>query len=131
MTEIKVASGGDLQRISRVASQRDGRSLPDGAADMLADGATHILTKVSEKRGVDLFGRVWESVRARASVALRGEDLPAECFLDVDVLDWTKLMHAREAMELLRLNQKWRRTSIARRRCWWGRCAAAFCGPID
>ncbi len=45
---------------------------------------------------------------ALKTVALQGETMPAECFLDVDSEDWAKLLGASEAMDLLRLNPKWK-----------------------
>lgn len=114
MSTIKVASTEDLEEISEAARTHGGRAFPEGAEGHLSEHAAHILTRTEQepRRNVNAIGVVWHSVRVRASVALAGEPLPAECFLDVDVRDWAKLIEAREAMELMRLNPKWKVPSV-------------------
>lgn len=107
MTSVKVASSDDLRLISEAARAGWlGRTLPDGAEDLLSDGAAHILTPVAQQ-ACGGFGSS-PYVRARVSVALKGQALPSECFVDVRKDYWDLLMDAAEALRLARLSTKWR-----------------------
>jgi hypothetical protein len=108
MTDIKVASSDDLLVIDGAA--RAGwlqRTLPDGTADLLSEGAAHILAPVGGGSRYDLVSRK-SYQRARVSVALKGQALPAECFLDVREDYWALLMDAAEGLRLAKLSAKWR-----------------------
>jgi hypothetical protein len=108
MTSIKVASSDDLLVINEAARRGWlGRTLPEGAADLLSEGAAHILAPVGGAERYDLVSRK-SYQRVRASVALKGEAYPAECFLDVREDYWEMLMEAGEALRLAKLSAKWR-----------------------
>lgn len=110
MSVIRVCSSRDLAAISAKARAQGGRALPEGADAELSEGAAHILARTDQepRRSVNALGVVWRSVRVRASVALKGEAYPAECYLDVEAGMWDQLTNASTAMELLRLNPKWK-----------------------